>query len=152
MDTHDSEDKSQEQQEFEKAVQEKYMELQMASNELKQMQAQLKAIDQQMIDLSSVAESLDELKASKVGKEMLVPISGGIFVKGILKDTETLIVNVGANVAVKKSVDETKQLLNKRLKETEEIRAQALSELENMAVHAHQLESELGEMIGQKEE
>jgi prefoldin alpha subunit len=91
------------------------MEFKMLDQYIKQLQSQLEMITHQLIELNATSNSLNEFNNLSAGKEMFVPLSSGIFAKASIKDTSELLVNVGANVAVKKDVNSTKKLIQKRL-------------------------------------
>ena len=52
-------------------------------------------------------QALDDLKTTKTGTEILVPMASGIFIKAELKDNKELAINVGADTVVKKNIEET---------------------------------------------
>jgi len=127
----------------EKKAQELYMQFQMLDQHIKQLQRQLEAVTSQLIELSVTSSSLDEFKNLSSGKEIFVPLSSGIFAKASIKDTSELLVNVGANVAVKKDVASTKSLIQNQMEEIKKIQRQMIDELEKMTSHAAQLEMQL---------
>ena len=127
----------------EKKAQELYMQFQMLDQHIKQLQSQLEAVTSQLIELSVTSSSLDEFKNLSSGKEIFVPLSSGIFAKASIKDTSELLVNVGANVAVKKDVTSTKSLIQNQMEEIKKIQKQMIDELEKMTSHAAQLEMQL---------
>jgi len=54
-----------------------------------------------------------------------------------------LIVNVGSNVCIEKTTDETKELLKQRIAELSNHRSELMTELEMQALQAEKLETEL---------
>jgi len=58
--------------------------------QIQQLQQQIQAIDAQMEEIEGVVSGLDQLKTSKIGSEILVPLHAGIFVKAELKQTDEL--------------------------------------------------------------
>ena len=136
-------------EEKEKKAQEMYMEFQALDQHIKQLQKQLEMVTHQLIELNSTSNSLDEFNKINAGKEIFVPLSSGIFAKASIKDTSELIVNVGANVAVKKDVASTKKLIQNQMEEIKKIQRQMIEELEKMTNHAAQLERKLQDTISQ---
>ncbi len=134
---------------MEKKAQEMYMEFQVVEQHIKQMQGQLEMVTGQLIELNATSGSLDEFKKISIGKEIFVPLSSGIFAKAGIKDTSELLVNIGANVAVKKDVDSTKKLIQGQIEEVKKMQARIVNELEKLASHASQLEMKLQSMIPQ---
>ncbi len=127
----------------EKKAQELYMQFQMLDQHIKQLQRQLEVVTNQLIELSVTSSSLDDFKNIASGKEIFVPLSSGIFAKASISDTSELLVNVGANVAVKKDVASTKSLIQNQMEEIKKIQKQMIDELEKMTSHAAQLEMQL---------
>ena len=128
-------------------VQEMYMEFQVLEQHIRQLQKQLEAVTQQLIELTITSSSLDEFNKTKPGKEIFVPLSSGIFAKASIKDTSGLLVNVGANVVVQKDVASTKKLIQKQMEEIKKIQEQMVGELEKLTNHAAQLEMQLQSMV-----
>ena len=127
----------------EKKAQEIYMEFQMLEQHIKQLQKQLEVVTHQLIELNATNNSLDEFNKLSSGTEIFVPLSSGIFAKGILKENSELLVNVGANVVVKKDIPSTKKLIQNQMEEIKKIQKQLIEELEKMTNHAAQLEQQL---------
>ena len=133
----------------EKKAQEMYMEFQMLDQHIKQMQKQLEMVTHQLIELNATSSSLDEFRKIGPGKEVFVPLSSGIFAKAGIKDTSEVLVNVGANVAVKKDIESTKRLIQSQMEEIRKIQKQMVDELEKLTSHAAQLEMKLQSFVSQ---
>ena len=134
----------------EKKAQELYMEFKVLEQHIKQMQAQLEAITHQLFELHSTSNSLDEFRKITAGKEILVPLSSGIFAKASVKDTSELLVNVGAQTVVKKDIDSAKRLIQNQMEEVKKIQTHMANELEKMTNHASQIEMQLQSIVSQE--
>jgi prefoldin alpha subunit len=128
-------------------LQEKYMQMQLIEQQIQQVQKQLKLLESQMQELNLTEQALDDLKKTKTGTEILVPMASGIFVKAELKDNKELSVNVGADTVVKKSVDETKQLIAGQLEDINKMQQDLADNLEKLTGSAQMLEKELIKLI-----
>lgn len=137
-------------EEKEKKAQEMYMEFQVLDQHIKQLQKQLEMVTNQLVELNMTSGSLDEFGNIKAGKEIFVPLSSGIFAKASIKDTSSLLVNVGANVAVTKDVASTKKIIQNQIEEVRKIQKQMVDELEKMTSHAAQMEMNLQEFISRQ--
>lgn len=133
--------------ELQKKVQQKYMELQLLNNQMNQLQKQLQLLEQQAVEVEGVQQNLDEFKTVKPGSEIFVPLSSGIFAKAELKENSELLVNVGANTAVTKNVDDTKKLLSEQVGEIRKVQEELAHEFEKLANRAEQLQDELRQMV-----
>lgn len=94
--------------------------------ELNQLQKQGETITQQieqlnasLQDVTKAQEAVEGIKGA-VGKETLIPIGAGCFITAELK-SEDVIVGVGAEVAIKKSREETLETLKKDKEEVENL-------------------------------
>ncbi|MFH1787605.1 MAG: prefoldin subunit alpha [archaeon] len=105
---------------MEKDQQELMFRLSMFEQQMQQSQQQLQAIEQGIIDMTSLNIGLDELIGSE-GKEIFAPIGRGIFAKTKLL-SEKLIVDVGGKNFVNKSIPETKKIINQQIKRLEDVK------------------------------
>ena len=101
--------------------------LEQMVNEINMYQEQLDILNQQsetikvsLNELNSAEETLKSIEGKK-GTETFVPIGAGSFVITELKDTDEVIVGLGAGAAVKKSVNEAKEDISSQKKELEEL-------------------------------
>ncbi len=133
--------------EKEKKAQEMYMEFQGLDQNIKQLQSHLEMVTQQLMELSSTRNSLDDFKNIKEGKEVFVPLSSGIFAKASISSSSELLVNVGANTVVAKNVDSTKSLIEKQIDEIKKIHLRIVGDLEKMTNRAGHLEMELQKIV-----
>ena len=104
--------------------------LSVYEQQIQQVQQQLEAVEQAIIEMNSLALGFDELIGSK-GKEILAPIGRGIFVKTKL-DSEELTVDVGGKNFVKKSIPETKKLIIDQVEKLEEVKTELNKNLEEI--------------------
>jgi prefoldin alpha subunit len=131
-----------------KKLQQKYMELQILDQQMKQIQKQVEAAERQAAEIEEVQKSLDELGSSKIGSEMFVPISNGIFLKAKLEDNKSLAVNVGSNTVVKKDIPSTKAMLDEQATDLRKFQAELAGQFEKMAERAAELQSEMQDLAG----
>lgn len=118
--------------EDEAKLQEKAMKMQMVEQQMMQVQKQLQQLEGQQLDLGITKESLEDLKKTEKGTDMLSMISPGIFVKTELKGTEDVIINVGANVAVKKKLDDAKKMVENQVEEIKNLQMQLMEDMQKL--------------------
>ena len=100
-----------------------------------------------MQELILTEQALDDLKNTKTGTEILVPLASGIFVKAELKDNKDLAVNVGADTVVKKDVGEAKKLITNQLEEITKIQQDLTENMEKLQSSAQNIQKELQGLI-----
>jgi len=115
---------------MDKEKQELILKLSMFEQEMNQLQQQLRVVEQGILELSELNLGLDELKG-KTGKEILAPIGRGIFAKASLI-SEELTVDVGSGNLVKKSIPETKELIEEQIKKLKNVQEEFNNNLEKI--------------------
>ncbi len=80
-----------------------------------QLQQQIGEIEKALYDMNFIKEGLTEIKG-KVNDEIFAPIGRGIFVKSKLC-SEKVLVDIGEGSFVEKSIEETKEIIEKQKNE-----------------------------------
>jgi len=121
-----------------KEQQELFYRFSLYEKQIKELQQQIEAIENGIVELNSLDFGLDEL-VGNVGKEIYAPFGKGIFVKAKLA-SEELNVDIGKGNLVKKSIPDTKRLIQEQIKKLEGVKAELENNLEEMG-------KEINEMI-----
>jgi len=95
---------------------------------INQLQQQLEAVKQGIVELSSLSSDLNEIIGSE-GKEVLTSIGKGIFARTKLL-SESLIMDVGGKNFVEKSIPETQEIIKEQIKKLEEVEEELNGNLE----------------------
>ncbi len=127
-------------------LQERYIELQLIDQQIKQFQQQLQTFDSKLQELVVTHEALKSLNDTKSGTKILVPVSSGIFVDAELKDVKQLKLNIGADVSVVKSLPETQKLVDEQIDEIQKYRDQTSLQLNVLVGKAQEIESKISKM------
>ncbi|MBI2057335.1 prefoldin subunit alpha, partial [Candidatus Pacearchaeota archaeon] len=112
---------------MEKNEQELTFKFQMLEQQIMAIQQQLQAVEQTLLDMALLNIGLDEIKKDTPtgvpyeGKEILSPVGAGIFAKAKLL-SEELVVAIGEKNYIKKSIPETKKLIQEQIKKLEKVR------------------------------
>ena len=129
-------------------------EYEQCRNQAEILQQNLNLIDSNLGELMIVKKSLDELKDAKNGSEAFVPIGQDSFVKAKITDTKNVVVGVGAGIAVKKTIEEAKEDIEKRITELEKVKKDNASNFEQLVSKLRELEPSVQSIMaqpGQKE-
>ena len=140
------------QEELQSALREKYMEYQVLEQQVKQVEEQNQTLQKQIEDLNGIKEAIESMEKTKIGSELFVPISAGIFIKAEIKQNNELLVNVGDNVVVPKSIKDAITLVEKQEKEIQKYKETMASNHAMLMLHQQQLEAELYAMTKDQEE
>lgn len=106
------------------------VQFQMFEQQIRMIQEQLQAVEQAIIELGSLNLELDEL-ISKKDNDILAPIGRGIYASAKLT-SEELLVDIGDKNFVKKSIPETKNILQGQLKKLEKVKEELNTELDKI--------------------
>ena len=113
-------------------IQQKYIQFQQFQQQMQQISEHVEILHQQNEDLDISKNALEEIGKTKIDTEVLAPIANGIFFKAALKDNQKLILNVGSNTTVEKTIPEAVTLLIQQQKEIIERIAEAEKVLQDM--------------------
>ncbi len=133
--------------ENEEQIQQKYMQFQMVQQQLEQISQHLEMLNQQFSELDISINAVKELEKTKVNNELLAPIANGIFLKAELKDNQKLIVNVGSNTTVEKTIPEVVKLLEDQKEDLGKRMVEADTLLQEMSTQAMKLYQEVEEEV-----
>ena len=98
---------------------------QMFEQQIMQLQQQLQAVEQAILEVSGINLALNEL-VGKTGEEIMAPVGKGIFVKAKLL-SEEILMDVGS-----KSIPETKKIIEEQSGKLVEMKGQLEGELDNI--------------------
>ncbi len=132
---------------MEEKVKQKLVQYQQIEEQLKQFNNFFQELNEKSAEISGVIQALEDLKKTPTDKKILVPIASGIFIQGVLKDNKEVVLNVGEGVCVRKTIDETKKLLNKRLMDVEAHKAEVARIIQQLGEVEIQLEEELEKYV-----
>jgi prefoldin alpha subunit len=107
-------------------------------NELNMYQGQADVLNQQMetvkstiADLNIATETLETIKDKK-DTETLVPIGAGSFIITEIKNTDEVIVGLGAGVAVKRTIDSAKESIKDQKTDLEALLNKMMTDLNKL--------------------
>ena len=109
---------------------------QLLNEQAEQLNQYKELLSQQLSEIELSISSLNEINNIPENAGMLAPVADGIFINASLKDNSKVMVNVGANTVVEKSIPEAIKLLEnekkglaERLNEAEGVLSQLNSQL-----------------------
>ena len=79
------------QEDKQKHFQAKYLEFQMLSEQIKQLQEQMQRFEENIIEARTLKNSIDEFKNIEPGTALYVSLSPGIFAKKVMHSTMTTL-------------------------------------------------------------
>jgi len=110
------------------------------------LQQQIDSLNATITELSVAMDTLETVKGED-NKETLVPIGAGSFLITELKNTDEVIIGLGAGVAVKKKIDDAKVTITEQKNELEELREKMSADLQKITEYIIQKSPEAEELM-----
>lgn len=104
-----------------------------------------------IMELVMSKNSLSEIKLLRGNAEVLLPIGAGNYVKAYLKDVNKIIVNVGAGVAIEKSIEEAISNIEDKIKKIQSHVSSLQSQYIQVITRMDQLQVRINELYSQIE-
>lgn len=107
-------------------MEEKQNELRRLTAEIELLQNQatvhnqnLELLTVSLAEMRQTVETLEQIKNTEEGREILMPLGTGSFIKSTLKQNDRVIIGIGAGFSIEKEIDEAKAIVDKRIQEME---------------------------------
>jgi len=117
--------------------------LQLIQQHAEELQKRLQLFSQQALEMQRLDESLDNFSNIKGTEQIFSQLGPGVFVEANLNDSKSLLVNIGSEIAVKKTIPETKELIQEQIKEINNSIENTEEQLQKIAIHAQSIQEEL---------
>jgi prefoldin alpha subunit len=105
------------------------VELRMLEGTAEELQSRVNLVNAALNELRVSSMTLEGLGKEKKDAQLFVPIGGGSFVKAKLASVDKVIVGVGADVALEKTMKEAKENVENRIAELEKTRTSLVQQL-----------------------
>jgi prefoldin alpha subunit len=105
------------------------VELRVLEGSVNLIQSRLNIIDNAIDEISMANTSLEGIKNSSKGSEILVPTGASSFVRTTLSDVKKVIMGVGAGVSIEKTIEDSMTDLKNRQDELEKIKSSLQTQL-----------------------
>ena len=107
-------------QEPAKDIQEKFVLYQLLNQRLEEIKQHAMMIQHKMIELETSKFALNEMKGAKPESEMLVPVGSGVYTFGKSSSAQNVLIDLGAGVLAKKTLEDATVFIEKKKKEIED--------------------------------
>jgi len=124
-------------------VLEKYQSMQEFQKQAQLMQNQLETLENQTGELETVKDTLSCIEKGNGDEDVLIPLGSGVFIKGVLKGNEKIVMNVGADLVVEKSVSNALKLVDEQIEKMGEIKGNVAQEINEIMMNLQKLQIEL---------
>jgi len=98
------------------------VELRILEGTAEALQSRVNLVNAALTELMIASMTLEGLEKEKKNAPLFVPIGGGSYIKARLESANEVIVGMGANVSVERTIKEAKENLGNRISELEKTR------------------------------
>ncbi|MGD9131839.1 MAG: prefoldin subunit alpha [Candidatus Bathyarchaeota archaeon] len=109
------------------------MESRFLEETVNELQSRINLTNSALTELRISSMTLEGLETEKKDAQLFVPIGGGSYVKARLETSKRVVVGIGAEVAVEKTLKAAKEELETRIAELEKTREALLQQLNQVA-------------------
>lgn len=130
----------------EQRQQELMFKLQMFEQHINQIQQQIQAVEQGILEMDILKNGVGELKG-KTGEEIMAQIGKGIFVKAKLI-SEDLIVDIGNKNLISKNIPKTIELISEQIEKLQMAKEELAENLKKANLEMNRLIGEFKKSVG----
>jgi len=127
----------------EQEVQEKYYALQLGVAQLEELNRQSALLQNKIAELMILESALLDLQKTKSKTKIFSALGSGIYVAAEILNTDSVLINVGANVFVKKPIEEAIFLIKDQRSQTESLFVELEKTAQNLQQQILKLQKDL---------
>jgi len=131
----------------EKDLQEKYMQYNFYKQQAQGLLQEISLLNQTTQNISTAREVLSNIESAKDKSEILVPVGGNTFLKAKLEDTENVLIGIGADVVLKKSMPEAISTIDEQLENLKNTGEKFSNQMQDLEKKMRVLEPEIQKMM-----
>lgn len=115
----------------------------MLAQLLEDLRRRIEVLNTTLAELASAKSALEEISALGEGEELLVPIGAGVFVRAKLANNRSVLVTLGANIIVERTVDEARKFLEEREQRVRDLLQKSAADYQALANRLREVELRL---------
>ena len=135
----------------EEFLRETMVELRVLESSVNLIQSRLNMIGNAIDEISMTNTSLEGIKNSSKGSEILVPAGASSFVRATLSDVKKVIMGVGAGVSIEKTIEDSLTDLKNRQDELEKIKSSLQNQFGQALKDLDSKKNQVAEVIKKRE-
>ncbi|MEM0313105.1 MAG: prefoldin subunit alpha [Candidatus Bathyarchaeia archaeon] len=97
------------------------------------LSSRINMVNAAIADLTYAMMTMEGLEKQKGSMEILVPIGGNSYINAKIESVDKVTIGIGAGVSVEKSLQEAKEMINRRLEELEKSKDSLQQQLSQVA-------------------
>ncbi len=124
-------------------IQRNVVEFQIVDQQVKLLQQQLAILEQQAAELILLMDNLESLRSVKPKAKAYAQVGPGIAVEATLTEPNHVLMSVGANTLVKKTLPDAQVIIRSQVEEIKNVAKSMESEMKKLAAHTQSLRKEI---------
>jgi prefoldin alpha subunit len=121
-------------------------------SQAEQIQMQLEFINQTIATLQVTEETVENLDKLQDGQDFLLPLGNFAFLKAKIVDTSKVLVNVGANLVLEKTIAKAKEDFEQRLEDLNKIQIQLRQAMQQVMQQMQKIRAEIERLAARYQE
>jgi prefoldin alpha subunit len=117
---------------------------------------QLNALDTQsqyiqaaLADYQKGKITIEQVKRIKEDSEILIPVGGGTFITGTVKNPNKVLMDIGAGYISEKTIEEGIKKIDERIKRVQESQERLLSQAQKLQIEANELSEKTQKLMNE---
>jgi len=127
------------------------VELQYLEGTAQAIQQRIGLIDATITEMQVANSTIEGLRDESVGTDVLMPVGGGSYIRAKIADNEKLIVDIGADVAIEKTLAEALESYNTRVSALQKARSALEQQIAKVVARIEQGREELQKLAKEAE-
>ena len=115
--------------------------------ELKSLELQIQYMQAAIADYHKAKITIDQIQKAEIESEILIPIGGGTFLNGILKDKSKILVEIGAGLITEKNGEGAISKIDERIKTLQDNYDKLISIAQKVENDANELSEKTQQMM-----
>lgn len=128
-------------------IQKKYIQGQLLKQHIASMVEQKNVLDEKIAEMSVSLDALERMDELKKGGEIWSSVGSGTFFRSDIKDTDSVMISIGAGIVIRKSREQASVILKKRIEEIRKLDLELMEEATKYASQLEEIEQELQELV-----
>ena len=133
-----------------KELEENYIKLNLMKNQLNNMLVEKNILETKINEISTTIETIEEIKKLKKNDEVWSSVGSGAYMSATIKDPDKIMINIGANTLMKKTIGKAEEFLEKKDDELKALDQQLTAKIIQFSDEIKETENKIRELAGEK--
>ncbi|MFH1978059.1 MAG: prefoldin subunit alpha [Candidatus Aenigmatarchaeota archaeon] len=126
-----------------KEMQEKALMYQLLQRQLEEFNEKGMLLERKAGELGHTKNAMEELSKIKKGNKVMIPLGGESYTYGTVEDPENIMVEIGSNLVMKKTIKEAQDVVNDKRADIETLTKQIQEDITKMIAKMNEIAQEV---------